>query len=79
MINGSQATIVFHMENLKVLHKDPEVVKCILDKIDDVYWTLMTTQGEEKIPLKQTYGKVGEYVGMTINLSEKRESHHFNV
>ena len=71
MINGSQATVVFHVDHLKVSHKDPEVVKNILDKLDDVYGTLMTTEGEEKIPIKQTYGKVYKYVGITIDFSEK--------
>ena len=71
IINGSQAMVVFHVDDLKVSHKDPEVVNNILDKLDDVYGTLMTTEGEEKIPLKRTYGKVHEYVGMTIDFSEK--------
>lgn len=52
MINGSQATVVFHVDNLKVLHKDPEVVKDILEKLDDVHGMVMTTHGEEKTLLK---------------------------
>ena len=71
MINGSQATVVFHVDNLKVLHKDPEVVKDILEKLDDVHGMVMTTHGEEKTLLKWTYGKVHEYVGMTIDFTEK--------
>ena len=71
IINGSQTTVVFHVDDLKVSHKDPEVVKDILDKLDEVYGTLMTTEGEEKILSKQTYGKVNDYLGMTIDFSEK--------
>ena len=44
MINGIQATVIFHVDDLKVSHKDPEVVKDILDKLDEVYGTLMITE-----------------------------------
>ena len=34
------------------------------------YWQ---KKGEEKIPWSWTYGKVNEYVGMTIDFSEKKK------
>ena len=37
IINGSQCTIVWHVDNLKQSHKDPKVIDNIIAPLDDEY------------------------------------------
>ena len=37
MVNGKQCTIVWHVDDLKVSHVDPEVVGDVLDQINQEY------------------------------------------
>jgi hypothetical protein len=34
MVNGKQCIIVWHVDGLKILHEDPEVVSSVLDKFE---------------------------------------------
>jgi Reverse transcriptase (RNA-dependent DNA polymerase) len=63
MIDGSQCTVVWHMDNLKISHKDPEVVSMVIRALDKRY-------GKAK-PLIVNRGKVHKYLGMEIDYSEK--------
>ena len=60
-INGKQCTILWHVDDLKISHVDPEVVTSIIDIIEAEF-------GKEA-PLTKTRGKVHEYLGMTIDYS----------
>ena len=60
-IDGSQCTILWHVDDLKMSHKDPKVMDAIHEKLNAKY-------GKEA-PLTVQRGKVHEYLGMTIDYS----------
>ena len=59
LINGKQCTIVFHVDNLKISHDDPEVVTSIITELDNRYGDIM--------PLTISRGKIHEYLGMIFD------------
>jgi len=59
MINGKRCTIIWHVNDLKISHKDKAVVDDILKKLNDKF-------GKES-PLTTTRGKVIEYLGIMID------------
>ena len=61
IVNGSQCTIVWHVDDLKISHVDPEVVRGVLQQLESEF-------GKEA-PLTVTCGKVLEYLGMTLDYS----------
>ena len=63
LINGKQCTILWHVDDIKVSHVDPQVVTDVLKEINDWYG--------EIAPLTETRGPVHEYLGMTINYGSK--------
>eukprot|EP00957_Ditylum_brightwellii_P044841 3402090-Ditylum_brightwellii.AAC.1 len=60
-INGSQCTVVWHVDNLKILHKDANVVTEIID-------TLLGKYGKEK-HMTVTREKIHKYFGMMIDFT----------
>jgi len=54
-INGKQCTLVWHVDDLKVSHVDPELVIGVLEKLSDKYGEIAITRGREHT-----------YVGMNI-------------
>ena len=60
-INGSQCTVLWHVDDLKISHVDDEVVTEVID--------LLERQFGKEAPLTKTRGKVHEYLGMTIDYS----------
>ena len=58
-INGSQCTIIWHVDDLKISHKDQQVVTSIIKKLDEKYGDIM--------PLSVSRGKVHEYLGMVFD------------
>ena len=63
MTNGSQLTIVFHVDDCKISHLDKKVVDELLQQLSDRF-------GKET-PLAITRGDVHDYLGMTIDYSIK--------
>ena len=63
MIDGEQATIVWHVDDLKISHKKEGVVRQIIADLDDEFGRIS--------PLTTTYGEVHDYLGMTIDYSTK--------
>ena len=61
MVNGHQLSVIFHVDDLKVSHKDPKVV-------DDFFQLLDSEYGKE-VPLTVSRGKVHVYLGFTIDYS----------
>ena len=57
-INGSQMTLVSHINNLKVSHKDPFEVTRLASYMNDIY-----------VGLKVNRGKLHNYLGMDIDYS----------
>jgi hypothetical protein len=63
-INGKQCTVLWHVDDIKVSHEDPEVVTQVLEMFEGVY-------GSKDAPLTITRGKVYDYLGMTIDYRVK--------
>jgi hypothetical protein len=61
MIKGKQCTIIWHVDDLKISHVDPDVIEEIIKKISDKY-------GKED-PVTVNRGKIHDYLGMTIDFS----------
>ena len=61
VINGKQCTILWHVDDLKISHVDPEVVTEMIELLEGEF-------GKEA-PLTKTRGHVHEYLGMTIDFS----------
>ena len=59
MINGKQCTILWHVDDLKISHKDPTVVTDIIRQLNEQYGNIT--------PMVSTRGKIHEYLGMTID------------
>jgi len=60
-VNGSQCTVLWHVDDLKLSHVDAEVTEGVLDRLNDRY-------GKET-PLTVTRGDIHDYLGMTIDYS----------
>jgi len=63
---GSQLTVVWHVDDLKISHKQPEVV-------DDLIMWLQSKYEDEVGKVKKLQGKVHEYLGMTLDYETKGE------
>jgi hypothetical protein len=61
IIDGSQSTILWHVDDLKISHVSAKVNDLIIAKLEERY-------GQEG-PLSVTRGKVHDYLGMTIDFS----------
>jgi Reverse transcriptase (RNA-dependent DNA polymerase) len=62
-INGKQCTVLWHVDDLKISHKNADVVTQVIE--------LLETEFGKEAPLTKMRGKVHEYLGMTIDYSEK--------
>ena len=62
-INGKQCTIVWHVDDLKILHVSRDVVEDIIAHLNKKF-------GKES-PLTTSRGKVLEYLGLTLDYSER--------
>ena len=70
MINGKQYTIIFHIDDMKISHPDPEVVTNILNWLKELYQTL---PNGEVAKIKDQRGKKREYLGMDFDFITKKE------
>jgi hypothetical protein len=62
-INGKQCTILWHVDDLKISHVNPEVVTSVIDDLSSVFGV--------EAPLTVNRGKIHEYLGMTLDYSVK--------
>jgi hypothetical protein len=60
-IDGNQCTILWHVDNLKISHADPEVVTSVIK--------LLKAKFGKEAPLTIMRGKVHNYLGMTLDYS----------
>ena len=60
-INGSQCTILWHVDDLKISHVDPDVVSAVISQLEAEF-------GKEA-PLTVNRGTTHDYLGMTIDYS----------
>jgi hypothetical protein len=63
MVNGKQCNILWHVDDLKISHIDSTVITNVIKQINDEF-------GKEA-PLTITRGKIHDYLGMTLDYSEK--------
>ena len=66
IINGSQCTILWHVDDLKLSHKYPKVIDKIIASLDDEYGKT------GKMSVRR--GKIHEYLGMTLNFQNLESS-----
>jgi hypothetical protein len=69
IINGKQCTIVWHVDDLKISHVDPDVVTSVLELLDGRYGQEIV--GGKRAPLTVNRGKIHDYLGMTLDFSEE--------
>jgi hypothetical protein len=60
-INGTQCTILWHVDDLKISHVDPNVVTSIIE--------LVSQEFGKEAPLTINRGKVHDYLGMQLDYS----------
>ena len=63
LINNKQCTIAFHVNDLKISHKDEEVVINIIEELNKRFGDIM--------PLSISRGKVHDYLGMPFDYTTK--------
>jgi hypothetical protein len=63
MVNGNQITIQFHVDDLKISHKDQSVIDVVLLNLNNEF-------GTTRKPLAATTGLIHDYLGITIDYSE---------
>jgi hypothetical protein len=61
IIDGKQCTILWHVDDLKISHVDPDAVTRTIEQIDKEF-------GKEA-PITVTRGKIHDYLGMTLDYS----------
>jgi hypothetical protein len=64
-INGKHCTILWHVDDIKVSHEDPDVVSQIVGLFKGAYG--------KAAPLTITRGKIHDYLGMTLDYSVERK------
>jgi hypothetical protein len=64
MVDGNQVTIQFHVDDLKISHMKQSVIDDVLDDLNKKF-------GTSKKPLAATFGDIHDYLGITIDCSEK--------
>jgi hypothetical protein len=62
-IDGSQCTVIWHVDDLKISHIKSEIVTAIIGKLSGIFGI------EAKLTVHR--GKVHEYLGMTIDFEDK--------
>jgi hypothetical protein len=61
MIDGTQCTILWHVDDLKILHDKQEVLEDLINTLNERYGKLE--------PLTVTRGNIHDYLGMTLDYS----------
>jgi hypothetical protein len=62
MIDGKQCTVLWHMDDIKVSHKNPKVVSAVLEPFEERY-------GKEALLTVTRGNKKQDYLGMTLDYS----------
>jgi hypothetical protein len=60
-VNGQQLTVIWHVDDLKISHKDPEVVTQLIEDLNKRYGVLT--------PITSHRGKTHDYLGMTLDFT----------
>ncbi|MEL7196301.1 MAG: reverse transcriptase domain-containing protein [Bacteroidota bacterium] len=65
MIDGSQCTVIWHVDDLKISHKKKEVVEDFYKMMNDTYGQEVV--GGKKMPVTVSWGRKHEYLGMQLS------------
>lgn len=65
IVNNKQCTLQFHMDNLMISHVNMNVVKEVVEDLNEYFGTIKLLFG--------TYGKIHEYLGIQIDLSKDQQ------
>jgi hypothetical protein len=68
IIDGKQCTIVWHVDDLKISHVDPNAVTTIISLLDQTYGQQIVAGKRAAVTVNR--GKIHEYLGMTLDYSE---------
>jgi hypothetical protein len=63
IVDGNQITIQFHVDDLKISHKDQSVIDSVPSDLNNKF-------GTTRKPLATTTGMIHDYLGITIDYSE---------
>jgi hypothetical protein len=66
IVNGEQVTVQFHVDDLKISHKEQSVLDVILNDLDLKF-------GAKKKALTASTGLIHDYLGITINFDERHK------
>ena len=66
-VNGKQITIVWHVDDLKISHEDPQVVTNCIEMLDNKYGYEACGK---RSPLTVKRGRKHEYLGMVLDYSQ---------
>ena len=67
-INGSQCTITWHVDDLKMSHRDRTVVRSVIEFIEKIYGKMSVVEGDEH-----------EYVGMVFRYLRNDKAVEFDM
>ena len=68
IVNGEQLTAIWHVDDVKLSHKDPAVVTHMVQWFKRKYATLPdNTTGDTEV----TRGKIHEFIGITLDFTKK--------
>jgi hypothetical protein len=62
IVNGNQLTVIWHVDDLKVSHKEVKVVDEFMQKLDDEF-------GKET-PINKSNGQIHNYLGMVLDYTK---------
>jgi Reverse transcriptase (RNA-dependent DNA polymerase) len=68
MINGSQCTVAWYVDDNKISHKDPQVVSDIIQKIEERFGKMTVTRGHKHVFLGMSFVFNGN---KTVSISMK--------
>ena len=71
IINGKKCTITFHVDDLKISHCKENIIKNIIDVLNQKY--RQEVVNGKKLLIVAHYFKIYDYLGMTIDYSMQKK------
>ena len=65
MVNGKMIMVIWHVDDLKISHKVKKVVDDFIRQLESEF--------SKEVPLSKSWGKVHDYLGMTLDFSKPGE------
>ena len=71
IINEKQMTVAFHVDDMKISHPNEKEVTKVINQLRYIYG--------KTDPMTENIGKIHEYLGMTVDYSNKGEVKNYHV